>query len=114
MGRWAFGNHVVLSKCGNAMAFKVQECTEEDISTIGMKRASKFGWQDTYVFTKAMGEMLLVRDRGQIPLVFVRPSIVESSHREPFPGNDATQACLIVCFLLSPLGVNYLHHEDFF
>lgn len=49
-------------------------------------RAKKFGWQDTYVFTKAMGEMMIDNLRGDVPVVVIRPSVIESTHKEPFPG----------------------------
>ncbi|KAK3020337.1 hypothetical protein RJ639_045321, partial [Escallonia herrerae] len=49
-------------------------------------KARKYGWQDTYVFTKAMGEMLIDNMRGEIPIVIIRPSVVESTYKEPFPG----------------------------
>lgn len=51
-----------------------------------MNRARKYGWPNTYVFTKAMGEMLLGEFKGNIPLVIIRPTIVTSTFREPFPG----------------------------
>ena len=44
------------------------------------------GWQDTYVFTKAMGEMVINEMRGSIPVIVVRPSVIESTYQEPFPG----------------------------
>lgn len=53
---------------------------------LGLERARKYGWQDTYVFTKAMGEMLLGSMRGDVPVVILRPSIIESTHNDPFPG----------------------------
>ena len=53
---------------------------------LGLYRARMHGWQDTYVFTKAMGEQLLVAERGDVPLVIFRPSIVEGALSEPFPG----------------------------
>ncbi|KAK3019405.1 hypothetical protein RJ639_004655, partial [Escallonia herrerae] len=49
-------------------------------------KARKYGWQDTYVFTKAMGEMLIDKMREEIPIVIIRPSVVESTYKEPFPG----------------------------
>uniref|UniRef100_A0A7N0U4N3 Fatty acyl-CoA reductase n=1 Tax=Kalanchoe fedtschenkoi TaxID=63787 RepID=A0A7N0U4N3_KALFE len=52
----------------------------------GNKRAQKFGWLNTYVFTKAMGEMLIGESRGDVPLVILRPTIVTSTIKEPFPG----------------------------
>lgn len=51
-----------------------------------MIRAKKFGWQDIYVFTKAMGEMVIDDMRGDVPVVIIRPSVIESTWKEPFPG----------------------------
>ncbi|KAK4790517.1 hypothetical protein SAY86_017821 [Trapa natans] len=53
---------------------------------LGSARAKMFGWQDTYAFTKAMAEMIITDYKGQIPVAIVRPSIIESSYQEPFPG----------------------------
>ncbi|XP_077230912.1 alcohol-forming fatty acyl-CoA reductase-like isoform X2 [Tasmannia lanceolata] len=53
---------------------------------LGIQRARFFGWPNTYVFTKAMGEMLLGRLRENVPLVIIRPTIITSTYREPFPG----------------------------
>ncbi|KAL6649097.1 hypothetical protein ACP70R_013321 [Stipagrostis hirtigluma subsp. patula] len=53
---------------------------------LGLKRAREFGWPNTYVFTKAMGEMLLGNLRGNLPVVIVRPSIITSILKEPLPG----------------------------
>ncbi|MEI7729469.1 MAG: AMP-binding protein [Verrucomicrobiota bacterium] len=52
----------------------------------GMKRSQQFGWNDTYTFTKFLGEQLIYQNHGRIPTVIVRPSIIESSLREPEPG----------------------------
>ncbi|XP_073368059.1 fatty acyl-CoA reductase 2, chloroplastic-like [Aegilops tauschii subsp. strangulata] len=51
-----------------------------------MKEAKLYGWQDTYVFTKAKGEMVINCMRGEIPVVTIRPSVIESTWRDPFPG----------------------------
>nr|AHA15849.1 male sterility protein 2 [Petunia x hybrida] len=58
----------------------------QKMKEIGLERANKFGWQDTYVFTKAMGEMMINSMRGDIPVVIIRPSVIESTYKEPFPG----------------------------
>ncbi|CAH9094090.1 unnamed protein product [Cuscuta epithymum] len=50
------------------------------------ERAKAYGWPNTYVFTKAMGEMLLGKSRDNVPLVIIRPTIVTSTYKEPFPG----------------------------
>ena len=52
----------------------------------GMEFAHEFGWNDTYTFTKWLGEHLIARDRGDVPLVILRPAIIESSYEEPVPG----------------------------
>ena len=56
---------------------------------LGIQRARHFGWSNTYVFTKAMGEMLLGQLRGgddDMPVVIVRPSIITSVRSDPVPG----------------------------
>ncbi|PIA58957.1 hypothetical protein AQUCO_00400073v1 [Aquilegia coerulea] len=53
---------------------------------LGMKRARLYGWPNTYVFTKAMGEMIIGELRGNLPLVVVRPTVVTCTYKEPFPG----------------------------
>ena len=55
------------------------------MSRLGSARARANGWQDTYVFTKAMGEQILSAERGDV-LWDLRPSIVEGALSEPFPG----------------------------
>ncbi len=59
---------------------------ERQLTREGVRRAQAHGWNDVYTFTKAMGEQLLTRERGDVPLVIVRPSIVESSLSDPQPG----------------------------
>jgi len=61
---------------------------------LGEGTAKRHGFQDTYVLTKAMGEMLVseacsaaLLETGRVlPCAVVRPSIVESALREPAPG----------------------------
>ncbi|WJX50076.1 alcohol-forming fatty acyl-CoA reductase [Trifolium repens] len=64
--------------------------TENDIKVamkdLGMKRANLYGWPNTYVFTKAMGEMLVGTMKKKISTVIVRPTIITSTYKEPFPG----------------------------
>ncbi|CAN4107247.1 unnamed protein product [Withania somnifera] len=50
------------------------------------ERARKYGWPNTYVFTKAMGEMLLGKLKEEVALVINRPTIITSTFKEPFPG----------------------------
>ncbi|KAI7731419.1 hypothetical protein M8C21_007789 [Ambrosia artemisiifolia] len=53
---------------------------------LGMLRAQHYGWPNTYVFTKALGEMIIGHLKGDMPVVIVRPTIVTSTFKEPFPG----------------------------
>lgn len=49
-------------------------------------RAKIYGWPNTYVFTKAMGEMVVGESKGDMAVVILRPTIVTSTYKEPFPG----------------------------
>ncbi|KNA24879.1 hypothetical protein SOVF_011660 [Spinacia oleracea] len=53
---------------------------------LGNQRAKLYGWPNTYSFTKAMGEMVIGQLRGNLPVVIMRPTIVCSTIKEPFPG----------------------------
>ncbi|KMZ61425.1 Fatty acyl-CoA reductase [Zostera marina] len=56
------------------------------MQSLGMERAKRYGWPNTYVFTKAMGEMVLGDMRGDMPLVIIRPTIITSVYKDPLPG----------------------------
>ncbi|XP_028774327.1 fatty acyl-CoA reductase 2 [Neltuma alba] len=66
-------------------SFQQDQATQK-MKELGMKRANMHGWPNTYSFTKAMGEMLINSFRDGIPMVILRPTVVESSYSEPFPG----------------------------
>lgn len=53
---------------------------------LGHEVANVNGWADVYTFTKCLGEQILARDRGETPLVIVRPAIVESTWEQPTRG----------------------------
>ncbi|MGD0440726.1 MAG: HAD-IB family hydrolase [Acidimicrobiales bacterium] len=53
---------------------------------LGRGRSRALGWPDAYAFTKSLGETALLDMRGQLPVTFLRPSIVESSLSQPRPG----------------------------
>lgn len=52
----------------------------------GIRRGKARGWPDVYTFTKALGEQVVAENRGDLPTVILRPSIIESSIAEPEPG----------------------------
>lgn len=53
---------------------------------LGIERARHYGWPNTYVFTKSMGEMIVGKYRGELPVAIMRPTIITSTIEEPFPG----------------------------
>nr|XP_016508882.1 PREDICTED: fatty acyl-CoA reductase 3-like [Nicotiana tabacum] len=44
------------------------------------------GWPNPYTFTKAMGEMLLGHLKEDLQLIILRPTVILSTYKEPFPG----------------------------
>ncbi len=59
---------------------------EARLVDVGMKRAEARGWNDTYTYTKSLGEQMIAKVRGDLPTAIIRPSIIESSLEEPEPG----------------------------
>jgi len=51
---------------------------------LGMDRARHWGWPNTYTYTKSLGEQAIAR--SGVKYAIVRPSIVETALRYPFPG----------------------------
>ena len=47
----------------------------------------RFGWHDSYTYSKALAELAAVRAAEEygIPMLILRPTIVESAMREPEP-----------------------------
>lgn len=63
-----------------------QNTIKQTVKDYGTERANLYGWPNTYVFTKAMGEMLVVHHKDNVPLIIIRPTIVTSTYKDPFPG----------------------------
>jgi alcohol-forming fatty acyl-CoA reductase len=55
------------------------------LSERGRERSRALGWTDGYTLSKALGERLLLAERPRA-LTIVRPAIVESALRTPYPG----------------------------
>jgi len=67
----------------------------------GMQRARELGWPNTYTFTKSLGESLIAQWGADLPVAVVRPSIVESSIREPFQGwNEGVTTSAPISYLM--------------
>ncbi|XP_027911721.1 alcohol-forming fatty acyl-CoA reductase-like [Vigna unguiculata] len=69
---------------------EAENASEKTITSVmknlGTIRSNLHGWPNVYAFTKAMGEMILLKMKGDIPLIIARPTIILSTHSEPFPG----------------------------
>lgn len=61
------------------------KATLQALTELGRSRAERWGWVNTYTYSKSLGEQLLV-ERTDLDWSIVRPAIVESSLEFPFPG----------------------------
>lgn len=59
---------------------------EKKLVELGIREANRYGWSDTYTFTKWLGEQRLMKALAGRALTIVRPSIIESALEEPAPG----------------------------
>ena len=70
----------------------------------GTKRASEFGWPNTYTLTKSLSESLIrnfLDENAGAAIAVVRPSIVESSIEKPFLGwNEGINTSASLSYLL--------------
>lgn len=55
------------------------------LTKLGMERSEHWGWTNTYTYTKSLGEQIILSDRS-VTSTIVRPAVVESAVRYPFPG----------------------------
>ena len=60
----------------------------EQLIRAGAKRAQEWGWPNTYCYTKSLGDQVIdaFSKKEGLEFAIVRPAIVESSLRFPFPG----------------------------
>ena len=67
----------------------------------GMRRARELHWQNTYCYTKSLGESLIARLGAGLPIAVVRPSITETSTHQPFRGwNEGVNTSAPLSYLL--------------
>ncbi|CAH0714670.1 unnamed protein product, partial [Brenthis ino] len=64
---------------------EVKKLIEIGITEEQVKQLIK-GRPNTYTFTKALAENVVAENRGNVPTIIVRPSIVSSSKKEPIVG----------------------------
>jgi alcohol-forming fatty acyl-CoA reductase len=63
-----------------------REWVDRRMVRYGLSRAQTLGWPDVYTLTKALGERVAEEVARDLPVSIVRPSIIESALRHPFPG----------------------------
>lgn len=63
-----------------------REWVEEQLVEQGRARARSLGWTDAYTFSKALAERVAEEMWAAGRLSMVRPAIIESALRHPFPG----------------------------
>ena len=68
-----------------AVARERKDWVRQELTDRGVKRADAWGWPNIYTYTKSMGDQLVAREEGIFRSI-VRPAIVESSIKYPFPG----------------------------
>ncbi|XP_023936984.2 fatty acyl-CoA reductase 1-like [Bicyclus anynana] len=62
-------------------------CESLDDKTVNILSPKYLGeMPNTYVFTKQLAEHVVNEQRGKLPIVIIRPSVVISSYEEPMPG----------------------------
>ncbi|KAH6770427.1 hypothetical protein C2S52_015230 [Perilla frutescens var. hirtella] len=78
---------------GDEINLALRSCTAtsnydmtRDMKRLGMERAKFYGWYNTYHLSKAMAEMVIHETRGDIPMLIIRPSVIESCYKQPYPG----------------------------
>lgn len=86
---------------------------EARLAEMGMERANFWGFPNTYTYTKAIGEQIVAC--SALPHTIVRPAIVESTVKFPFPGwNEGINTSAPLIYALRegqtqiPGGDNYL------
>lgn len=81
---------------------RLREDLKHALRDEGMSRARKWGWPNTYTYTKSLAESLLVRRGNRIRFSVFRPSIVESSLEFPFPGwNESFNGSAPLAYVMS-------------
>lgn len=82
-----------------AIARERKTWVAEELGRRGMARAHHWGWPNTYTYTKALGDQICATSKT-VRTCIVRPSIVESSLRFPFPGwNEGFTTTAPIAFL---------------
>jgi long-chain acyl-CoA synthetase len=81
-----------------------QRWLRNELAELGTERARRYGWPNTYTFTKSLAESLIAKLGADLPIAVVRPSVVETSTDDPFPGwNEGVNTSAPLSYLLGTL-----------
>ena len=73
----------------------------EELVEEGRRRAARLNRPNVYTYTKTLAELLVKARRGRLEYTIVRPSIVETSLRYPFPAwNEGIQGSAPLMYLV--------------
>ena len=82
-----------------------QKVQEQEKTIIG-------AYPNTYTFTKSLTEKMIKKLRGNLPVVIVRPSIIQGNYEDPFMGWTDTIAASGFQMMMSALGIlHFLHMQ---
>ncbi|KAK7595546.1 hypothetical protein V9T40_013371 [Parthenolecanium corni] len=70
------------------------------------------GWPNTYVFSKALAEWLILKEVSDLPVAILRPSIVICTWKEPLRGWINIMYGPLGLFLGFGLGILHIHDGD--
>ena len=62
-------------------------------------------YPNTYTYTKALCERLMKLRKGDLPVTIVRPAIINTSYKEPFPGWLDSIAAAAAYYMFAGLGM---------
>lgn len=74
----------IYSSSGEDASHRSRELVQR-LTALGRQLAAGWGWVNTYTYAKSLGEQIIATAEG-LDSAIVRPAIVESSLRLPFPG----------------------------
>jgi long-chain acyl-CoA synthetase len=80
--------HLIAQSAGSDASQEPQARSKEvtqRLITLGKRRAEHWGWVNTYTYSKSLGEQIIAAEEN-LDWSIVRPAIVESALRFPFPG----------------------------
>lgn len=78
--------HLLQDKVTDVRSRYTGRMLEKKLVELGIREANRFGWSDTYTFTKWLGEQRLLKALRKRTVTIVRPSIIESALEDPMPG----------------------------